>query len=94
LELDERDLPMLTRAAEMGFAPAQAFLSSRLFGDEEEEEVLSFQLAQKAAAQGHLHAKYLVAFDYLKGSGCEMDVEAAQELFKEAALERPTITAS
>jgi hypothetical protein len=75
---------MLTRAAEMGFAPAQACLSTRLFADEE-NEVRSLQLAQKAAAQGHLHAKYLVAFDCMKGSGCEMDVEAARELFKEAA---------
>jgi hypothetical protein len=81
---DERDLPMLTRAAEMRYAPAQAWLATRFH--EAEDEELAFQFAQSAAAQGDRRGVYLLALCYRWGRGCIQDRNRAKELFKEAVV--------
>jgi hypothetical protein len=79
-ETPGRDLSFLVRAAEMGYAPAQALLA-------EKGTVDQLQWAQKAEAQGHRSATFLLGlFLDLGRAGCVKDEEQAFVKYKEAAL--------
>jgi hypothetical protein len=74
----------LRRAAEMGYAPAEADMWKITTGEER------FAWCQRAAANGNRHGLYLLACSLRQGNLCEKDEARAMELFKESAeLEHP-----
>jgi TPR repeat protein len=72
----------LRRAAEMGYAPAQAALSNQL---QEEHADGAFRLARLAAAQRCRCGFFSLAGCYLRGEGCLENRPMALELYKLAA---------
>jgi hypothetical protein len=68
---------LLMRAAEMGYAPAQAQVAMR--------KQDSFQWAERAAAQGDRHGMYQLAYHLYHGVGCEKDRGRALKLVREGA---------
>jgi hypothetical protein len=77
----------LKRAAEMGYAPAQAALSRISRGAQQEER---FVWAQRAAAQSYRKGIDELAECFLYGYGCTRDTRKATELYRESAeLESP-----
>jgi hypothetical protein len=83
--LPERDMPLLRRAAEMGYAPAQGVMSQELYGDgNRSAEVVEW--ARKAAAQGERRGLYyLMCCDAALPRG-----EKAQLLKRSAELSFPS----
>jgi hypothetical protein len=80
-ELDQRrDVALLQRAAEMGYARAQAFLSSELV-----ESADVFRLAQSAADGGDRDGLFRLANCFYGGVGCAKDETKAIELFRQSA---------
>ncbi len=78
---DGSDLTTLRRAAEMGYAPAQAELSAYVAEAEEE----SFAWAQKAAEQKDRWGLFRMGHCLREGRGCVKDVGRAVEYYKRAA---------
>jgi hypothetical protein len=72
----------LRRAAEMGYAPAQALLAKSVVPILVED---AFSFAEKASSQGHRDGHMLLGQCYLSGRGCAKDRLRAIALFKEAA---------
>ena len=71
---------LLRRAAELGYAPAQAYLAYQLMGTEE-----GLVLAERAAAQGDRMGMFILAQCCLKGEGCLKDEVRGRWLLREAA---------
>jgi hypothetical protein len=71
---------MLVRAAEMGYAPAQAQMS--IDGDPGDD---TFSWATRGEAQGDRRAKNVLAYCYDNGEGCERDLAKAAQLYEQAA---------
>ncbi len=80
LDDDSDDNAPLLRAAEMGYALAQAVLS---WGTTTGEDKLAW--AEKAAAQGNRQGLFQLGDNLLLGRVCEKDEVRAVALFKEAA---------
>ncbi len=76
------DKTLLRRAAEMGYAPAQAKLACHLFRDSVQE---GLEWARKSAAQGDRTGLWLLGERLHKGEGCAQDPVKALALFKQAA---------
>jgi hypothetical protein len=74
-EEEQEDLTPLRRAAELGFAFAQAWMAVRTEGEEK------FMLAQLAAAQGERDGLFWLGRCFLLGEGCEKDLDKAKENF-------------
>jgi TPR repeat protein len=72
---ERRDLSLLRRSAELGFAFAQACLADRTRGEEK------FHLAQLAAAQGERDGFFMLGCCFRDGDGCKKDSEKAKENF-------------
>jgi hypothetical protein len=70
----------LVRAAEMGYAPAQASLSARASTAPE-----AFLWAQRAASQGDRRGVYRLGKCFAEGLGCAVDIRRALLLYKSAA---------
>jgi TPR repeat protein len=75
-----KQLPLLRRAAELGYAPAQGMLSTCGSGDAER-----YRWAQAAAAAGDRRGLFELGFFVLHGLGCEKDVVEAMELYRRSA---------
>lgn len=65
-----------TKAAEQGYAPAQARLGDVLDKSEQDDEAVAWYT--KAAAQGNAAGQYGLAQMYLKGEGVKKDLEQAR----------------
>jgi TPR repeat protein len=82
LGVAERDdaYRLLVRAAEMGYAPAQAALSE----DRQHHKDVAgrFLWAERAAIQGDSGGLYELGCCYWHGEGCEKDTRRGIELFK------------
>ncbi len=74
-----RDLGLVRRSAELGYAPAQAFVASCCQGREQ------FEWASKASAQTDRAGLYQLAVCWLNGMACSRDDVKAVQLFKEGA---------
>jgi hypothetical protein len=72
---EQRDAVLIRRAAELGFAFAQALLSRVSRGDEKR------RFAQLAAAQGERYGLYLLGCCFRDGHGGELDLDKAKENF-------------
>jgi hypothetical protein len=72
-------LALLTQAAKMGYAPAQAMLSAKGRGDQ------IFLWAEQAAVQGDRNGLYQFGHCFLEGFGHGKDLAHATKLFREAA---------
>jgi hypothetical protein len=70
---------LLQRAAEMGYAAAQALLSQNTLG------AASFQWAQRAASHGFRSGTYFLARCWEAGRGCERNMSKAMQLYRTAA---------
>jgi hypothetical protein len=70
----------LRRAAQMGYAPAQAEFST-CCADAKEE----LMWAERASAQGNRCGMTTLAYCYERGVGCKRDTGKALELYREAA---------
>jgi TPR repeat protein len=70
---------LLERAAEMGYAPAQAHLAVYTSKD------VRFACIQKSAAQGYRRGILLLAHCRYYGQGCEVDKAKGLELYQRAA---------
>jgi hypothetical protein len=68
------------RAADLGDAFAQAWMTWQSVGDDE-----AFRWLEKSAAQGERHGFCYLGHCYRDGIGCEQDVERAKENFLVAA---------
>jgi hypothetical protein len=77
---DRRQNDLLARAAEKGYAPAQALLSAVC-----EDGDTSFALAQRAADQGDRSGFGRLGYCLIAGTGCISDSVRAVGLLKEAA---------
>jgi TPR repeat protein len=79
---EEESIAELRRAAEMGYAPAQARLSTELHDDVE-----SLRWAEKAALQGERRGLYLLGSLVYTGvpGGCEKDEAKGLELMRQSA---------
>ena len=71
------------KAAELGYAPAQARLGYILDDSEEDEEAVAWY--RRAAAQGLPEAQYGLGKMYLSGEGVPANPDKARELFEQAA---------
>ncbi len=71
----------LRRAAEMGYAPAQAALCAWL----DDGDPKAFLWAEKAAAQGFRKGLWMLGEHFAKGRHCERDLSKAIGLYREAA---------
>lgn len=76
-------LSLWRKAAEQGYAPAQARLGDMLDTAEDDKE--AYQWYSKAAAQGNAAGEYGVGQMYLKGEGVAKDVEKAFRYISQAA---------
>jgi hypothetical protein len=76
----ENGLDLLTRAAEAGYAQAQAQLAAFAVTGEDE-----FKWSQKAASAGDRNGLFELANCYSFGQGCAEDEAKALELYREAA---------
>lgn len=76
-------LSLWRKAAEAGYAPAQAWLGDILDKSEEDEEAVSW--FRKAAAQGDAHGEYGLGQMYAKGEGVKQDFEQARLYIGRAA---------
>ena len=75
---EQRDLAMLNRSAELGFAFATALLAR-------ETKNLRFYLAQLSASQGEREGCFWLAISLRYGHGCEKDLVKAKETFLHAS---------
>jgi hypothetical protein len=73
------DFEEISRAADLGYAFAQARMAWRTGGEER------FRLAEKSAAQGERDGFYSLGECYRDGLGCDEDVERAKENYLVAA---------
>ena len=71
------------KAAQQGYAPAQARLGDIL--DKAEEDVEAVEWYRKAALQGNASAEYGLGQMYVKGEGVKKDLEAARLYIVRAA---------
>ncbi len=71
------------KAAQLGYAPAQARLGDVL--DKAEEDVEAADWYRKAAEQGNAAGEYGLGQMYLKGEGVKKDVEKARSYILRAA---------
>jgi hypothetical protein len=71
---------LLERAAELGYAPAQAAFSSK----RDVPAGSGFLWAERAAAQGDRRGMYLLAGRYMFGAGCKKDDVKAAALYQRA----------
>jgi TPR repeat protein len=71
----DRDLALLRRAGELGFAWAQAWMAALTQGDEK------FKPALLAAAQGERDGFAVLGYCLRDGEGCEEDLDKAKETF-------------
>jgi tetratricopeptide (TPR) repeat protein len=78
LDEDHDNTALIRRAADKGYAPAQALVLCESAGE-------SFEWAQKAAAGGARRGLFRLAFCFLRGTGCARDKSKAIELLREAA---------
>ena len=78
---EDEDEARLRRAAEMGFAFAQADVSG-LWGTSNEEK---FSLSLRASLQGERDGFYVLGYCYRDGLGCERDVVKAKDNYLLAA---------
>lgn len=69
-------MALWTKAAQQGYAPAQARLGDLL--DKSEEDVLAVDWYRKAAAQGNAAGEYGLGLMYAKGEGVKRDIEQAR----------------
>ena len=76
-------LSLWRKAANEGYAPAQAWLGDILDKSEEDEEAVSW--FRKAAAQGDAHGEYGLGQMYAKGEGVKQDFEQARLYIGRAA---------
>ena len=76
-------LALWNRAAEQGYAPAQARLGDIL--DKSEEDELAADWYRKAAAQGNAAGEYGLGQMYVKGEGVKKDLEQARSHISRAA---------
>jgi hypothetical protein len=74
-------LQLLQRASDMGYAPAQAQMST----DPDQPDENRFSFAQKSALSGDRDGLFQLAHCYNNRIGCAQDTGKALELFKEAA---------
>jgi TPR repeat protein len=81
--LDKGDSSGLIRAAEAGYAPAQAELSFHLSGRSGEDE--AFAWAQRSALQNDRDGLYQLGYRFEFGFGCPEDESKAVEAFRLAA---------
>jgi hypothetical protein len=72
---DRRELTLLRRSAELGYAFAQAWMAWETHGDEK------FKFAQLAAAQGERIGLQELGWCFRHGEGCESDLDKARENF-------------
>jgi hypothetical protein len=70
---------LLQRAAHMGYAPAQAQMTSRAVGK------AAFEWARKAGAQGDRDGIYQLGYSLLRGQGCTEDREAGLDFLRQSA---------
>jgi TPR repeat protein len=77
---DQKDLSLLRRSAELGYALAQASMARQL-----EQAADRFKFAQLAAAQGERDGWGLLGFCLRDGVGCERDEEKAKHALLLAA---------
>ena len=77
-----RDLSLLGRASEMGYAFACSMLCVKVFYENDEE---SFRFAQLAASQHERDGFWLLGVCFRDGVGCEKDLKFAKENFLIAA---------
>jgi TPR repeat protein len=80
---DRRSRVQLERAAEMGYAPAQAHLA--MSAGFAREAALAFSCAQTAAAAGNRAGIFQLADCFDIGRGCNVDKARALELLRSAA---------
>ena len=71
-----QSLALWRKAAEAGYAPAQAWLGDILDKSEEDEEAVAW--FRKAAAQGDPHGEYGLGQMYAKGEGVKQDFAQAR----------------
>ena len=69
-------LALWHRAAQQGYAPAQARLGDILDKSEEDEQAVDWY--RKAAAQGNAAGEYGLGQMYVKGEGVKKDIEQAR----------------
>jgi hypothetical protein len=74
---------LLLRAAEMGYAPAQADAAHEFFREPGGE---GFRWAQRATAAGDHRGMFMLGHCYYEGHGCAKDGAKALELFRDAAI--------
>jgi TPR repeat protein len=82
IELLPHSNALLLRAAEMGYAPAQADAALELFLEPGGE---GFRWAERAAAAGDRRGMFALAQHLSEGRGCESDGGKAFELYRDAA---------
>ena len=85
LIVEPRDAIRLRRAAEMGFAFAQAEVSSELMMHPSHQFANMFSLASSAAVQGERVGFYMLGYCYRKGRGCKVDENHAKKQYSTAA---------
>jgi hypothetical protein len=83
LASDPSNYSLVRRAAEMGYAPAQAQLASSFDSDYDDDAAYTW--AKQAAEQQNRRGVYWLAWCYVRGTGCEEDRETAEELFRLSA---------
>jgi hypothetical protein len=71
----DRDLGLLRRAGELGFAFAQAWMAEKTRGEQK------FKFAQLATAQGERDGFFWLGCCFCNGEGCEKDLDKAKENF-------------
>lgn len=76
-------LTLWNRAAQLGYAPAQARLGDIL--DKSEEDVQAVEWYRKAAAQGNAAGEWGLGQMYVKGEGVKKDLEQARSHIVRAA---------
>lgn len=76
-------LALWNRAAQLGYAPAQARLGDIL--DKSEEDVQAVEWYRKAAAQGNAAGEWGLGQMYVKGEGVKKDLEQARSHIARAA---------
>jgi hypothetical protein len=76
---DRRSRELLTRAAEKGYAPAQALLSML------DDDKARYEWAQRAADQGDRCGLFSLGVCYELAYGCRQDIDKAAEMYGKAA---------
>jgi hypothetical protein len=82
--LSSEDRTRVVRAAEMGYAPAQAIMASTAMADHSSPSG-RLAWAESASSQGDRRGLFMLAGHYARGRGCIKNVAKAKELYREAA---------